>query len=158
MEPTFVELSSGRVLMLIRTNLDRFWKAYSDDGGKYWRVLEPSDIDASSSPGFLLRLASGRIALVWNRLCAEGESEPVRFEADNDYAEVRSSWQRAELSIAFSSDDARSWSKPVVIARKSEGQIAYPYMLEPKPGEIWVIARAPQGVPVNIKLDESKFA
>ena len=31
-EATVAELSTGRLLMLIRTNLDRFWEAYSDDG------------------------------------------------------------------------------------------------------------------------------
>ena len=32
--------------MLLRTTLDQFWSAYSDDGGLNWRVLEPSGIDA----------------------------------------------------------------------------------------------------------------
>ncbi|MBM3289302.1 MAG: exo-alpha-sialidase, partial [Candidatus Hydrogenedentes bacterium] len=66
-EPMLVELKDGRLMMLIRTNLDRFWRAYSDDG-VYWRTIVPTDIDASSAPGWLARLASGRLALVWNRL------------------------------------------------------------------------------------------
>ena len=75
MEATVAELSNGRLLMLIRTNLDRFWEAYSDDGGRYWREIRPSQIDASSSPGYLIRLASGRLALVWNRLYPEGKKQ-----------------------------------------------------------------------------------
>ena len=34
-EPTIAELSDGRLFMLMRTNLDRFWQAFSEDGGRY---------------------------------------------------------------------------------------------------------------------------
>ena len=74
MEATLEELRDGRLWMLLRTTWDRFWEAYSDDHGFSWRVLRPSNIEASSSPGYLLRLASGRLALVWNRLYREGEN------------------------------------------------------------------------------------
>ena len=78
MEATLAELSDGRLMMLLRTNLDRFWEAYSEDQGLYWRTLRPSPIDASSAPGYLIRLASGRLALVWNRLYPEGKQTTVR--------------------------------------------------------------------------------
>ena len=71
-EPMVAELSDGRLLMLMRTSLDRFWQAFSDDGGRYWRTIQPSSIDASSSPGHLVRLSSGRLVLLWNRLNPEG--------------------------------------------------------------------------------------
>ena len=48
-EGTVAELSDGRLLMLLRTSLDRFWEAYSDDGGLSWREIRPSPIDASSA-------------------------------------------------------------------------------------------------------------
>ena len=47
--------------MLIRTNYDQFWTAYSSDKGRIWRDIRPSGIEASSAPGFLLRLKSGRL-------------------------------------------------------------------------------------------------
>ena len=52
----------AKARVTVRTNLDRFWEAFSDDG-RYWREVRPSTIDASSSPGFVLRLASGRKVL-----------------------------------------------------------------------------------------------
>ncbi len=67
-EGTLVELAGNRLYMLLRTNLDRFWEAFSADNGYSWRELRPSSIDASSAPGYLRRLASGRLVLVWNRL------------------------------------------------------------------------------------------
>ena len=75
-EPTLAELSDGRVLMLIRTNLDRFWQALSEDGGRYWRTIQPTTLDASSSPGHLVRLQSGRLLFIWNRLNPESGPAP----------------------------------------------------------------------------------
>lgn len=136
-EPTIAELPDGRLLLLIRTGLDRFWQAISEDG-RYWRIIQPSAIDASSSPGYLLRLKSGRYVLVWNRLNPEGrvyeKTRPTPF-----HSELSASWHREELSLAFS-EDGFSWSRPVVIARQTGGQLSYPYVFEPEPGLLWVIA------------------
>lgn len=137
-EPTVAELSDGRLLMLIRTNLDRFWQAISDDGGRYWRTLQPSPIDASSAPGFLLRLQSGRLLLVWNRLDPEGRSWPR--STPGPASEIPASWHREELSAAFSEDDGKSWTKPMVLARQRDGQLSYPYVLERRAGELWISA------------------
>ena len=140
MEPAVAELSDGRLLMLIRTHWGRFWEAISDDGGLSWRTVHPSQIVAPSAPGHLLKLHSGRLVLVYN-------GPPVR----------------EELSVAFSEDDARSWTKPVVIVRQKDGQLSYPYIFERRPGELWVIAgfafqkdwEAP--LPLRLKLNEQEF-
>ena len=137
-EPTVAELSDGRLLMFIRTNLGRFWQAISTDGGRYWRIIQPSSIDASSAPGQLLRLKSGRLVLVWNRLDPEGRRFPRT--GPNQASEVPCSWHREELSIAYSDADGRTWSRPVVIARQPGGQLSYPYLFERRPGELWIIA------------------
>lgn len=162
LEGTTAELSTKRVLMLLRTTLGEFWSAYSDNNGLYWRELRPSGIPASSAPGFLCRLASGRLALVWNQ--PESDPSKSRMGGTGDYSENRVSWDRAELSIAFSDDDARSWSAPVVIARQPDAWLSYPYVVERRPGEIWVVTRFTQntktGKPLNpicISLREKDF-
>lgn len=78
----FATLSDGSV-MTVRDNATRI----SCDGGRTWsepRLMyrgggpgRPSGIDASSSPGYMLRLTSGRLALVWNRLLAAGRKSYV---------------------------------------------------------------------------------
>jgi len=145
-EPTMAELSDGRLLMLIRTSLDRFWEAYSYDGGHYWRVIKPSNISASSAPGYLLRLRSKRLVLAWNRLNPQGELPSLEKSltkqfVQNPATEVPTSWFREELCLAFSEDDGKTWTRPVVIAREKGGQLAYPYILERRPGELWVFTR-----------------
>ncbi len=137
-EPTLAELSDGRLLMLIRTSLDRFWQAISEDGGRYWRIIYPSTIDASNSPGYLLRLQSGRLVLVWNRLHLEGREYPKVHLPQ--HTEFPCSWHREELSIAFSEDDGKTWTKPLVFAKQPGGQLSYPYLFERRPGELWITA------------------
>jgi hypothetical protein len=157
MEPTLAELSDGRLLMLIRTNLDRFWEAFSEDDGLSWRVIRPSQIDASSAPGYLTRLASGRLALVWNRLHPEGKDDVSR-RGGGTLSEHRASWHRDELSLAFSEDDGKTWSKPVVIARQpGAGGLAYPSIFERRPGELWITTRYNVRPPVCVSLKEKDF-
>ena len=162
-EPMLVELKDGRLMMLIRTTLGQFWRAYSDDDGRYWRVIEPSGIDASSAPGWLLRLKSGRLALVWNRLNSESKGEWPKSNSTGPASEFPASWHREELSIAFSDDHGKAWTEPVVIAREDAGQLAYPYLLERAPGEIWVFTRytyhkgGKPAPPVAVSLREVDF-
>ncbi|MBN1347453.1 MAG: exo-alpha-sialidase [Phycisphaerae bacterium] len=136
LEPTMITLKDGRVWMLIRTSWGRFWEAISEDGGLSWRTIRPSAIEASTSPGFLGRLASGRIVLVWNRLYPEGKDDYKR--RGGQFSDVEASWHREELSIAFSEDEGRTWTRPVVIAREKDAWLAYPYVFEPEPGVLWI--------------------
>ena len=53
-EPTLAELADGRLWMLIRTNWDRFWEAYSDDKGRSWRTIHPGKIDVDDPHGLLV--------------------------------------------------------------------------------------------------------
>ena len=140
MEPTVAELSDGRVLMLIRTHWGRFWEALSDDSGLAWRTIRPSQIESTSAPGYLLKLRSGRLALVSN-----GKKG------------------RQELLLAFSEDDGKTWTQQVALARQKGGQLSYPYFLERRPGELWVIAgfaykeNWKNPLPLRLKLNEEDF-
>lgn len=137
-EATIEELADGSVAMLLRTNWGRFWKAVSTDGGTSWRDIAPSEIDASSAPGLLKRLASGRLMLVWNRLYPEGKKSFPLVGGDGLWSEVPVSNHREELSIAFSSDDGRSFSRPVVVARQRGAWLSYPRIFEHRPGQLWL--------------------
>lgn len=149
-ESSVVELNDGRVWMLLRTSLDYFWQSFSKDGGMTWSKPVPTTIDTSNSPGIVKRLASGRLVLLWNRLYPQGKTEVRRVA--KDYSKHAASWQRQELSIAFSSDDGKSWTEPVVIAKGKS--LVYPMLYEIKPGVLWVFA--PRG-PLRAELREADF-
>lgn len=153
-EPALTELRDGRIWMLIRTNWGEFWSGYSLDGGRYWRVLQPSGIKASSSPGILKRLASGRLMLVWNRPLPEGKDTWPLRGGDGLWSDVPVSNHREELSLALSDDDGRTWSPPQVIARKKNTSLAYPYLFEIAPGRLWLTTM--QGG-VRVELAEEDF-
>jgi hypothetical protein len=136
LEPTLIGLRDGRVWMLIRTNLDEFYQSFSSDSGLTWSEPVPSGIAASSSPGYLLRLKSGRLLLFWNRLLPEGRTDDPR-RSGRGYSQRPASWHRDELSLAFSSDDGRTWSEPRIILR-GERLVSYPSAFERREGEIWV--------------------
>jgi len=130
-EGTLVELSDGRVYQLLRTETGWLYEATSNDGGLTWGELKRSSVRSVTCCAQLLRLADSRIALLWNH--------PLRCRP----ADTRS---REELSIAFSDDECRSWSAPVVIAANyvrpgdglGRGRVSYPYIYERRPGEFWV--------------------
>lgn len=136
LEPTLVGLRDGRVWMLIRTNLDEFYESFSSDSGLTWSTPVPSGISASSAPGYLLRLKSGRLLLLWNRLLPEGRTDYPR-RSGLGYSKRSASWHRDELSLAFSTDDGRTWSDPKIILR-GEGLVSYPSAIERRDGEIWI--------------------
>ena len=155
LEPTLVELDDGRLWMLIRTNWDRFWSAYSSDKGLSWRVLHPSDIDASSSPGAVLRLASGRLALAWSRLYPKGRKRYPRRGGDGQLSAEPASWHRDELSLAFSEDDGKTWSDPAVVVCIKGGGPSYPHLFEPEPGTLWITTEFSDQLAMSVR--ESDF-
>ena len=157
MESTLVQLKDSTLWMLMRTNWGHFWKAESSDDGLTWKNFQVTEIDASSSNGMLSRLSSGNILLVWNRMYREGKLDYPLRGGDGNLTEVPTSWQRSELSIMFSSDEARTWSRPIVIARAitKDKQASYPSVFEASPGKIWITTRFRGNL--RVKLNEKDF-
>lgn len=160
-EPTLTQLNDGRLWMLIRTNWGEFWSAYSNDGGQFWQIIQPSGIPASSAPGLIKRLQSGRLILAWNRPYPEGKTDWPLRGGDNLWSAVPVSNHREELSIAFSNDDGKTWSKPTVIAHRRDRPtdrgskwVAYPYVFEAHPGQLWITTM--QGN-VRCRINEQDF-
>ncbi len=158
-EGCVVEKLDGQLWMLLRTNLDRFWQAISDDGGLSWGSFSPTDFDASSAPAYVTRLHSGRLIMAWNRLYPVGLTDQQKKEweragGDCNICQPVASWHRRELSIAFSDDDGKSWSQPIVLM--SGKNPSYPFIMEPQPGEIWLTTRF--GQRTAVRFSEADFA
>jgi len=139
-ESTLEQMKDGTLKMLLRTNWGYFWETSSTNNGLTWENVKATSIDASSSPGMFKRLKSGRLVLVWNRSYPQGKkSYPLRG-GDYNFSAAPVSMHREEISIMFSDDDGKHWTKPVVIGKTTEPktQIAYPYLFEKSPGELWI--------------------
>ena len=123
-EGSVIERKDGSLYLLLRTESGYLWEAASRDGLQ-WEGLKQSQIKSVTCCPQMARLADGRIALLWNA--------PPRHLPSNGTS-------RAELSLAFSDDDAATWSKPVIVAANYTpgGRVSYPYLHERKPGELWI--------------------
>jgi sialidase-1 len=124
LEGSVIERQDGSLYLLLRTESGFLWEATSKDGLK-WAGLKQTTIPSVTCCPQLARLADGRIALLWN---AAPRHDP------------KSKTSRVELSLAFSSDEAATWSKPVIVAANyiTGGRVSYPYLYERKPGELWI--------------------
>ncbi len=124
-EATVLERKDGSLYLLLRTEEGWLYEAVSKDGGLKWGDFKQSQVKSVTCCAQIGRLADGRAALLWNH--------PPRHRAD-------SATSREELFLAFSEDDARTWSKPVVVAGGygPGGRVSYPYLYERKPGELWI--------------------
>lgn len=167
MESTVVQLNDGRLWHLIRTNWDYIYESFSSDTGLTWDTPKKTNFDASSSPHSIIRLKSGRLILVWNRLYPEGETSTPRYgvEKDPNLSEVAASWMRHELSISFSDDDGKTWTTPRLIARymdytqpeddvDSSKWISYGHLVELDPGIIMITTESGG---LRIKIKETDF-
>lgn len=124
LEGSVIERADGSLYLLLRTEAGYLWEATSRDGLR-WTGLKQTAIKSVTCCPQMARLADGRIALLWNA--------PPRHDPSSGSS-------RAELSLAFSSDEAASWSKPVIVAANyaPAGRVSYPYLYERKPGELWI--------------------
>lgn len=124
LEGSVIERADGSLYLLLRTESGFLWEATSKDGLK-WTGLKQTAIQSVTCCPQMSRLADGRIALLWNA--------PPRHNPSSGSS-------RAELSLAFSSDETASWSKPVIVAANyaPAGRVSYPYLYERQPGELWI--------------------
>lgn len=123
-EGSVIERADGSLCLLLRTESGYLWEAASRDGLR-WTGLKQTAIKSVTCCPQMARLADGRIALLWN---APPRHNPA------------SGSSRAELSLAFSSDETATWSPPVIVAANYApgGRVSYPYLYERKPGELWI--------------------
>lgn len=112
-EPSVVELSSGRLWMLIRTSQDCHYEAFSDDGGETWTTPAPSRFYATITMPLLFRMSDGRILAVWNNSTPLPElNHDTQPGLNRD--EREGVWEdfftnRDVLHAAISADDGQTW-------------------------------------------------
>jgi acyl-CoA thioesterase I len=100
MEPHVEELSDGRLLMIMRTQLGSIYRSISNDQGKSWQPGESLGVEAPESCPELVRIPrTNNLLLIWNG-------------AKYDPTWASHFGKRTPLSAAISKDDGRTWSAP----------------------------------------------
>ena len=111
-EPTVVELSDGRLWMLIRTSTDFHWESFSCDGGETWSPVRPSRFRGTLTMPTLHRLRDGRILALWCNTAplpeiAHDQPELQDWEREGYGEDVFTN--RDAFHAAISCDDGRTW-------------------------------------------------
>ncbi|MBS1826203.1 MAG: exo-alpha-sialidase [Acidobacteria bacterium] len=136
-EPTIVELPDTRLWMLIRTQTDRLYQSFSNDGIE-WSPATPANFWSSNSPAALLRLRNNSILLAWNNCLP-----PPKHEGQGVYG------GRDALHLAISSDNAKTWrgfrevyldpTRNETPPQRGDRATAYPFLTETNSGHIVLV-------------------
>ncbi len=95
-EPTIVECTSGKVLMILRSRDGSLWMTESTDKGDKWSVPWKTEMPGTSSCSNLLRLQDGRLLLTHNP-----SKPPIR----------------SPLTTRVSADEGKTWGAPLELAQ-----------------------------------------
>jgi len=131
-----------RLLQFFRSRLaDRIYRSYGSLDGTDWTAPEPIALPNNNSSIQACRLASGRLAMIYNRFCFEPDSLKPQVWGDANWPRTR--WP---LSIAISDDDGETWPWARDIDPglgfcgtanwHLNGQLAYPSLIEGSSGEL----------------------
>ena len=137
-EPAVVELTDGRLWMLIRTNKGHLYESFSGSHGQTWQVARPTRFISSDSPAELLRLSDRRLVLLLN--------SNQRWDNPRSYA----AGGREMLHAAISRDEGKTWqgfrevltmpaAKPGRVEKNDRGT-AYASAAETAEGKVALVA------------------
>ena len=159
-QPVGIPESTGRVhgsvvasrdgaelLQFFRSRLaDQIYRSVSTDDGLTWSAPEPTLLPNNNSSIQACRLASGRLAMIFNRFGLA--PDPATSGHQQQWGEARWPRTRWPLSIAISDDDGLHWPWIRDIDTgfgfcgpmnwDLNGQLAYPTLIEGQPGELHV--------------------
>ncbi|GGH49758.1 glycosyl hydrolase [Comamonas phosphati] len=120
---SIVPASDGGLLAFFRSRwADHVYRSRSDDGGQTWQVPEPTALPNNNSSIQALRLADGRLAMIFNASSAANATERREslYDELDDATPAptqepttgrRAFWgaPRAPMTLALSADDGLSW-------------------------------------------------
>jgi hypothetical protein len=102
-EPSVVELSDGRLWMLIRTAQDNHYESFSEDFGESWSDPRPSRFHGTITMPTISRLSDGRLLLLWCNTTPMPEREGAIGNCEDVFT------NRDAQHAAISEDDGMTW-------------------------------------------------
>lgn len=119
LQPALVPLSTNSALAFLRdvSQRKKIWVARTDDAGLTWAPPRALDLPNPDSGLAALRLADGRLLLIFND----------------------STTGRNNLRLAVSGDEGQTWTRLATLAETSVGEVSYPFVIQTRDGEIHVV-------------------
>ena len=119
-QPSFLQLSDGRLQVLMRTHNARLATSYSSDGGETWTPVTLSEVENNQSGTDAVTLRDGSHALIYNNF----ETLPLTKKGP-----------RNPLSVALS-PDGQHWHHYVTLESSPTGEFSYPAIIQGRDGTL----------------------
>lgn len=114
-EPTVVELSDGKLVMIVRTSQDYHYYSVSEDKGETWTEPKQSVFHGTITMPVLQKLSDGRIVFFWCNTQPMPEIDKNNAFPPLDEDEKSGVWEdvftnRDANHLAISDDDMKTWT------------------------------------------------
>lgn len=114
-EPTVVELSDGKLVMIVRTAQDFHYYSVSEDKGASWTDPKPTVFHGTITQPVLHKLSDGRIVFFWCNTQPMPEIDKSNVFPPLDDDEKNGIWEdvftnRDVNHLAISDDDMKTWT------------------------------------------------
>jgi len=114
-QPTLVELAPEHLRAFMRSRQGFIYMADSSDGGRAWSPARPTTLPNPNAGIDCVRLADGRVLMVYNH----------------------SNRERTPLNVAVSSDGGETWTA-VATLEDQPGEFSYPAVIQSSNGDIHI--------------------
>lgn len=115
-QPTIVELRPNVLRLFARTRQGFIYKADSSDGGRTWTAARPTTLPNPNSGIDGVRLADGRVLMIYNHSARE----------------------RTPLDVALSSDGGDTWTTFAEL-ESGPGEFSYPAVIQSRNGDVHIV-------------------
>jgi BNR repeat-like domain len=124
-EPVGIQLTDGRLWIVMRSQDGFQWETFSKDDGVTWSAAQHTRFVSNQSQMTIFRMKDGRLLLLWNN-CGADALLPVEWHCA----------ERTVIAAAISDDEGKTWKGYREIARavKPGVEICNPYVVETSNG------------------------
>ncbi|MBN2093649.1 exo-alpha-sialidase [candidate division KSB1 bacterium] len=117
-QPTVIQSADGSLFSLMRTGKrgGRLWQATSIDNGRTWTIPVQSQLRNPNAACDMVKLINGLVVLVFND----------------------SKQGRANLNVAISKDEGKTWQANYFLETQSHKEFSYPAIIQTRDGKIHI--------------------
>jgi predicted neuraminidase len=139
-QPTFLQHDDGSLQVLCRTKESVIVSSRSEDDGKNWSELKPTNLPNPNSGIEAVTLKDGRHLLIYNHL-----------------GSGKTGWGRRGLLNLAISEDGETWRKVGVLEREKGAEFSYPAIIQTDDGLVHASYTWKRQRVKHVVLDPSRF-
>lgn len=142
-QPSILIYPNGKLQMLARSKDRAIMQAWSDDNGKTWTDLTPTDLPNNNSGTDAVTLKDGRQLLIYNHVLPPADAKGGKGA-------------RTPLNLAYSKD-GKTWYAAAILEDSPISQYSYPSIIQSKDGMVHVVYTWRRKKIKYVKIDPAKL-